>query len=290
MALTDYDRAIKLNPNDAFAYAGKGVLFMTIDVIKSLENLFKAASLYRGPLLPLLFQGIGNTFMSAGFTDKAIGYFQEALKLDGDSVQYYSALANIEFCKENYEEAIGLATRAYRLDPDNNEILGALGLFNLFAGRPKESLKFYEKWQEGGDTLSETTLFASHRIGWAYWMNGDKEKARFYFNEEIRYCNRMKELGRVYGDDVRIFYDLAGVYAFLGDKKKAYGSLRMRNDYQEKQNLSPGLFGLSLIRHDPLFESIRNDTEFQQMLLDYLTRYQADHERVRKWLEENNML
>lgn len=289
-ALADYDRAIDLNPNDAFAYAGKGMLFTNIDAIKSLENFIKAASLHRGPLLPLLFQGIGFVFMNAGFMDKTIDYFHEALKLDGDSAQYYSALANIEFCKENYEKAIDFMSMTYRLAPDNNDVLGALGEFNMFAGRPEESLKYYKKWLEGGDTLSDLAFFASHRIGWAYLKNGDKEKARFYFNEEIRYCNRMKELGRVYGDDVRIFYDLAAVYAFLGDKKKAYESLRMRNDYQKRQNKSPGLYGLSLIRNDPLFDSIRNDPEFQQMLLDYQIRYQADHERVRKWLEENNML
>jgi hypothetical protein len=28
------------------------------------------------------------------------------------------------------------------------------------------------------------------RIGYAYWQNGYKEEAEYYFNEQIKYCNR----------------------------------------------------------------------------------------------------
>ena len=41
---------------------------------------------------------------------------------------------------------------------------------------------------------------------------------------------------------------------------------------------------------DPLFNSIRNDPEFQQIVKDIESKYQAEHERVKKWLEENKML
>jgi hypothetical protein len=47
---------------------------------------------------------------------------------------------------------------------------------------------------------------------------------------------------------------------------------------------------VSLIKTDPLFDSIRNEPEFQQIVRDVETRYQAEHERVKKWLEEQGML
>jgi hypothetical protein len=47
---------------------------------------------------------------------------------------------------------------------------------------------------------------------------------------------------------------------------------------------------VSLIKTDPLFDSIRNEPEFQQIVRDVETRYQALHERVRKQLEEQGML
>ena len=46
----------------------------------------------------------------------------------------------------------------------------------------------------------------------------------------------------------------------------------------------------TLIKTDPLFNSIRNEPEFQQIAKDIEAKYQAEHERVRKWLEENNIL
>jgi molybdopterin converting factor small subunit len=45
-----------------------------------------------------------------------------------------------------------------------------------------------------------------------------------------------------------------------------------------------------LIKNDKLFERIRGEPEFQQIVRDVEAKYQAEHERVRKWLEENKML
>jgi molybdopterin converting factor small subunit len=39
-----------------------------------------------------------------------------------------------------------------------------------------------------------------------------------------------------------------------------------------------------------LFDNIRDETEFQQIVKDVEAKYQAEHEKVRKWLEENGML
>ena len=54
------------------------------------------------------------------------------------------------------------------------------------------------------------------------------------------------------------------------------------------------IFPISLVddikRYNPLFNSIRNEPEFQQIVRDVEAKYQAEHERVRKWLEETGQL
>ncbi|MDX2443949.1 MAG: hypothetical protein QNK30_09135 [Bacteroidales bacterium] len=45
-----------------------------------------------------------------------------------------------------------------------------------------------------------------------------------------------------------------------------------------------------LIKTDALFESNRNEPEFQQIVRDVEAKYQEGHERARIWLEENDML
>jgi hypothetical protein len=46
----------------------------------------------------------------------------------------------------------------------------------------------------------------------------------------------------------------------------------------------------TLFKIDPLFDNIREEPIFQQIVRDVESKYQAEHERVRQWLEENDML
>jgi hypothetical protein len=81
------------------------------------------------------------------------------------------------------------------------------------------------------------------------------------------------------------YYDLAGVYVFLGNKIKAYENLRI---YNQRPNIN--LWIRRFIKYDPLFGSIRNEPEFQQIVTNMEAKYQAEHERVKKWLEQQGML
>jgi hypothetical protein len=80
-------------------------------------------------------------------------------------------------------------------------------------------------------------------------------------------------------------YDIAGVYAFRGEKDKAYENLRLFNELERIP-----FWWFDLFRVDSLFDSLRDDPEFQQILADVEAKYNAEHERVRQWLEENEML
>jgi len=109
------------------------------------------------------------------------------------------------------------------------------------------------------------------------------EEAEYYFNELIKYCDRLKKMERY--DPFRPAYDLAAVYAFMGDREKAYENLRLWAKMPSCQ-----LWWITFIKNDPLFNSIRNEPEFKQIVKDQEAKYQAEHERVRKWLEEQGML
>ena len=47
---------------------------------------------------------------------------------------------------------------------------------------------------------------------------------------------------------------------------------------------------LNLINSDSSLYSLRNEPEYQEILKEMEAKYQAEHERVRKWLEEQGML
>jgi tetratricopeptide (TPR) repeat protein len=149
----------------------------------------------------------------------------------------------------------------------------------------KESLKYYKKYISTLKNLGEFTPNHTHRIGYVFWQNGFKKEAEYYFNEQKRICEESIKMGRWYSINFTANYDLAGVYAFMGDRDKAYENLRVLT----RIPVYP-IWWVGLIKEDPLFDSIRDEPEFQQIVRDVEAKYQAEHERVRKWLEEQGML
>jgi len=123
------------------------------------------------------------------------------------------------------------------------------------------------------------------RLGYAYWKAGKYEESDYYLKKQITYCLEAIELGRQMSNDRATYYMLAAVYALLGKKSEAYQYL---NEFSKTQCYP--LWRVALIKNDPLFDSIRDEPEFQQIVRDVESNHEKEHERVRQWLEENEML
>ncbi|NSW93134.1 MAG: hypothetical protein HPY62_00320 [Bacteroidales bacterium] len=128
-------------------------------------------------------------------------------------------------------------------------------------------------------------MFVLHRIAWAYRQNGYHKEADFYLDIQITNSEQVNNLNRDLKYDRRSDYDLAGAYAFKGEKEIALKYLR---NYSQVPQILLGM--LNMIKDDPLFDNIRNETEFQAIVKDLETKYQAEHERVRKWMVGQGML
>jgi len=280
----EYDKAIDFNPNDWMAYRGKGLLYLNDDFIIQIDNMQKAAFLNQGPELPSILRDLWWAFTCIGFEEKAISYELYAQKLDEDSLLYYFALATTDYFKGNFKKAIDIAKKGYEIDSTNLGILDQLGFFHMYLGKHEEALKYLQRKinsiKQGNLSTNEM-----HRIGYIYWENGMEEEAYYYFDKQIEYGTSEIELGRSYGERYFAYYDLAGTYAFIRETDKAYENLKIFN----QKKVMP-IWMVMLIHHDPLFDSIRDEPEFQQIVHDVEAKYQAEHERVKQWLEENDRL
>jgi len=283
-ALVNFDRASKINPNHPLAYYHRGIilLFNTGDYIKVLEICNKPLNLISGNERPDALQVLGSAYLDIGFPDKAKYYYQEALTLDGDSASYFDNLSGIEYHLENFEEALTWVEKAIKIDSTyRTDYLIELSI----EGRYQEAYKVAEKYIEQLKKSDVLPLSYSHRIGYAFYKVGKYKEANYYFNEQIKYGTEAIKLNRYIPSYKGAHYDLAGVYAFIGDKVKAYQYLNEFNT----MSFYP-LWWVSLAKHDPLFDSIRNEDRFQKILQNMEAKYQAEHERVRKWLEETGQL
>ena len=216
---------IKLNPNYWRAYWQKGGLYYYDDLVKTLDNDQKAASLQRGPLLPRIYRRIGRTYAMAGFKETSIYYAKEALKLDDDSAAFYSNLVEIEDCNGNFEKACEFGEKSYAIDSTDFWVIYLLGLDYLYHGQIEKCLEYFKKYDKSLRILDRSHPWGTFRIGHAYWVNGFKEEAEYYFNTGLEFHIEMIELGRHYSQDFHTFYILAAMYAFRGNKDEAYENL-----------------------------------------------------------------
>lgn len=285
-ALEQYMIALELNPNDWQAYSGLGIYYLSYDLVKSVENIHHALSLHRGPFYPLLLRDMSIALAFAGFTEKAIEYITEATDLNGDSISFYTGTSWIYGIEGEFEKALECAKRCYALDSTNTSIHDNLGWTYLRLGKKDESLKFYQSWYEGASKSSERdfniTLF---RMALAYWENGLFEEAEYYFDQQIHFNQKESELGRLKDQLLYNYLALAAIQAFRGEKEKALENLKI---FSAKKSMP--IFDPAYIEHEPFFDKVKDDPEFQAIFQEIEAKYQACHERVGQWLEENDLL
>jgi len=288
-AIKEFDRALEYNPNYWEAYHQEALDIYYYDTkyadyVKATQYMLKAISLNRGKELPGLLRDLGGLiYWDAGFPEKGNNYYQEAFKLDGDSMAYYENLD----VGPDLNKQIELSKKLYAMDTTKYYWLFEIAWDYMSHGKYEESLEYCKKFVEK-DAIGQNsfTLSRAHRIGYIYLKNGYKKEAEHWFEKEKKYCEASIIKGRNYSVTARAAsYDLAAVYAVLGENEKAYENLKVF----ARAPVCPFQM-LFLIKRDLLFESIRNKPEFQQIITDLEAKYQAEHERVRKWLEVQGML
>ena len=229
----------------------------------------------------LCYGSLGLAFLGVGFVEKAKNYYQEALALDGDSAEYFYNLAGIELFTDNFENARLFYEKTMKIDSTYPPALEWIS----FMGLHQEAYKVAEKCIEQIKNSGDLSLLYSHRIGYAFYKVGKYKEANYFFNEQIKYGTESIKLKRNIARTKQAQYNLAGVYSFLGDKEKAYQYL----DEFNTMNFC-GLWWISYAKYDVLFDSIRNEGRFQKIIQNLEAKHNAEHERVKKWLEEQGML
>jgi len=286
----EFDKALSFNPNYWEVYSDKAqYIFLwdnrKLDFVKALESYHKAAKINHGKERAVLLRNMSIAYGAyAGFNEIAAKYVLQALQLDGDSLLFLNRSADQEFNNENFSKVLEIFKEAYSIDTSNIDIAFNIGQQYMFLGQYSNAFRYMKKISEA---YKKTGMFQNYnRFGFIFSQNGLNEEADTWFTKAKAVCEEAIRNKAYYAEPaLYAYYDLAGINAFKGDKKKAYENLRIF----QKIPVFPRWW-LTLIKYDPLFNSIRSDDEFQTILLDLEAKYQAEHERVRKWLEEQGML
>ncbi|MFY9152702.1 MAG: helix-turn-helix domain-containing protein [Prolixibacteraceae bacterium] len=289
MALEDINEAIQMNPNYGPAYQELNYIYTwnLPDMIKAIENGRKAISRTHGSELGELYTQLGFTYACAGFIDEAKICYSKAFDLSGqsDSTTYYLDLGTLEQYQGNMPKAQEYLIHALKTDSNNVDLQRRLANNYHLLVNYKASLHYYRKYIEKMEILEILDLGETHRIALAYLKTGHMKEALKYFDQEEKYCRESIEKNRDFAQSKRAYYDLAAVYAFQGKTDEAYKNL----DEFLKNDFFP-LWWVNLIKSDPLFASIQKETRFQKIVSVMEAKYKKEHNRVKKWLDEQKML
>jgi len=283
--LKEFDKAIKLNPDYWKIYNHRSSVRQegSRDFTGAISDMNEAIKRSSVEMLPNLLTDLGMAYISIGFPEKVKQYWQLSLELFGDSSVYLYWMMQAAYCEGNYEKAYQTAQRAYQLDSIRINVV--MPFLCLMTGRIKEAGPYLENAAKWMKMSGENYPGASQGVGYYYWMTGRKKEAEYFFNKEIELELESIRLGRSITINRQAHLNLAKTYAFLGDREKAYLYLDEVN-----KNKSFSLWEVNEFKDIPLFSPIRREPRFQKILKEVEAKYQAEHERVRKWLVSRSEL
>jgi TolB-like protein/DNA-binding winged helix-turn-helix (wHTH) protein len=174
---------------------------------------------------------------TVGRLPEAIHEIERARQLDPLSSMVESFFGQALYNARKYDEAVPHLERAIELEPRN--FLACRRLANVYAqmGRYDDALAFHEKAGGGG-----------YFVARVYARMGKPTKAR-----------QMLEEVRVKTDPTGLQPLGAAAFAAVGDKDEAFRLLMNKID----EHVLPGLF---FIKVDPVFDSLRSDLRWKEVL------------------------
>ncbi|MFC2124380.1 adenylate/guanylate cyclase domain-containing protein [Bacteroidota bacterium] len=303
------NKAISLNPNLADGYLLKGQYFyFTGELDKVFDQLEKAIEL--NPNSGQAYGQLGWSYCWGGQFVESIKSFKKALILSKGSPDYAQYLLYIgmmyrDICDYNRYEATAKELlnydplRAYRVLAKMTYLTGRLDEYQNYtdkicaidSGRScyfelqrsyllkrdfHEALKYHLEWEKVRDNED------NGRKGYLLYNLNRKEEAKGLFEKEIELNNETIRLNRNYSLWGAKFFN-AEVYAIIGEKEKAYQLL-----HEIENEIFLG-FMVWEMQVNPMFESLREDEEFKQIIQRQEKKFADIRAEVDK-LEEEGVL
>jgi TolB-like protein/predicted Zn-dependent protease len=275
-ALVELKRAYELNPlglqtNDFLwqVYSMRGELDQAIEFAHRILEFFPSDR--SGP------SRTGSTYQSLSEYAKAETWLKRALEM-GDSHWIRYALAYNHLYQGRLEEPAALSKRDLRLLPDGpfgraaHELAGDIA---LWSGDYEKAHDHYQK--------SVPVIFATKRInvalqrarwGYAVWKLGNRQEAEKLLAESAQICEEQLAAG---DQRYQIREALAMVHAIRGEDE----ALRWL-----QEAIDAGWHTYDVAQKDPIWENLRDEARFQQMMAEVKVKVDEMRLRVRELEQE----
>jgi tetratricopeptide (TPR) repeat protein len=184
-------------------------------------------------------------YLSAmGRADEALGEMKRARELDPISLEKLAGIGEMLYYQRRYDEAIEQYQKTLEMDPNSGFAHWAIGNAYVHKGMFDQAVAEYQKAIPlSGDSPDEPAM-----LGYAYALSGKSREARQIIDE------LQKRSQRSYISPTTI----AVIHGGLGENDRAFEWLDKA--YEGQDSL------LILLKVEPMFDSIRNDPRFTELL------------------------
>ena len=175
--------------------------------------------------------------------DEAFAKIKRALEIDPTSVIHNATLGFLYYWAQQYDQAIEQLRKTIAMEPSHWMAHYWLAQGYARKGMHNESISEAQKARDlSGDTGSLWVL------GYAYAAAGRRAEAQQQINELLELSKRQYVPP----------YDIAQIYAGLGDKDQAFAWLEKADEDRSR--------GIDYLNINPVFEPLRSDPRFQDLL------------------------
>lgn len=260
LAEQNYRRTLEIEPNNAHTITNLGLVCYLVNgnYKEGIELFNRALELEEADNITETHEKFGMLYMDIGIFDKAEYHFKKAMETNPRSTGLNWCYQAQGKNKENHEFLVQYLDTF----PERTDLLPNLAMSYMEIGDIQKSKEIWDPFIEDLDTKGEEHYLNKFRgkYGLLLMKVGEKEKAK----EQIEMCNTYLErsvyMRRAVASGGYIQYDLAGNYAVLNDKKKAFKWLEEFDTFGWKWS------SVYFIQHDLFFKNIRKEKQFKGMI------------------------
>ncbi|MDI6758520.1 MAG: tetratricopeptide repeat protein [Candidatus Omnitrophota bacterium] len=236
-AISDFNKAIKVDPNYSIAYAKRGLAyFEKKDTAYAISDYTKAIAI--NPRYEEAYYIRGLAYASQEKFEQAISDYAKAIEINPDYVQAYINRGFINTNKGNLEQAISDFDKALKINPDIGAVYYLRGAAYANKGNLGQAILDYtkaiEKNPNDAQSYANRGLVCAYKIVSERSLKIDKNSPMAYINlssidinkEEFKAaisdCNKAIEINPNFPD---AYINRLRVYIFMKEYDKAWNDL-----------------------------------------------------------------
>ena len=277
-----FKKALEYNPNSYSAIYYLSYLYLETDGReKFLENAVKAVNFNTfikdnsGDLdLGYICFRIGDIYSDLGFFQESLKYYNKAIELKPDftlaKLRKSGALFRIS---GDFHRSKEFLLELVQKDSTNKEILRLLAISCYVLSDYPCAAVYFRKML----ILGQPLRFDAGRFAVVSLKTGETENVKHYINELFDYANTLDPEGKA--------FSLIGYYSLTGDIEKAIEQMQIFSTYNNQY-----FDRLQILRMEPIYDNIRERTEFNEILSQMENRYNERRDSIRVILEKKGLL